>query len=64
MLSNLYYAFDRLVDKFGIYKVETIGDGYMLAAGKNCLSQIKCSFERTLLQSFRLCSLSYGPRSL
>ena len=33
MLSNLYYAFDRLVDKFGIYKVETIGDGYMLAAG-------------------------------
>jgi len=34
MLSNLYYAFDRLVDKFGIYKVETIGDGYMLAAGK------------------------------
>ena len=34
MLSNLYYAFDRLVDKYGIYKVETIGDGYMLAAGK------------------------------
>ena len=35
MLSNLYYAFDRLVDKFGIYKVETIGDGYMLAAGNH-----------------------------
>lgn len=33
MLSNLYYAFDRLVDKYGVYKVETIGDGYMLASG-------------------------------
>lgn len=33
MLTNLYYAFDRLVDKFGVYKVETIGDGYMIAAG-------------------------------
>lgn len=34
MLSNLYYAFDRLVDKYGVYKVETIGDGYMLASGE------------------------------
>ena len=34
MLTNLYYAFDRLVDKFGVYKVETIGDGYMIAAGE------------------------------
>ncbi|KAA6426844.1 MAG: adenylate guanylate cyclase [Trebouxia sp. A1-2] len=33
MLTNLYYAFDRLVDKYGVYKVETIGDGYMIAAG-------------------------------
>lgn len=40
MLSNLYYAFDRLVDKYGVYKVETIGDGYMLAAGK--LSSWQC----------------------
>lgn len=34
MLTNLYYSFDRLVDKFGVYKVETIGDGYMIAAGQ------------------------------
>ncbi len=34
MLTNLYYAFDRLVDKYGVYKVETIGDGYMIAAGE------------------------------
>ena len=40
MLTNLYYAFDRLVDKFGVYKVETIGDGYMIAAGKGCAWQL------------------------
>ncbi|KAK9826256.1 hypothetical protein WJX74_003071 [Apatococcus lobatus] len=33
MLTNLYTAFDRLVDKYSVYKVETIGDGYMIAAG-------------------------------
>lgn len=38
MLSNLYYAFDRLVDKYGVYKVETIGDGYMLASGSSSLT--------------------------
>lgn len=37
MLTNLYYAFDRLVDKYGVYKVETIGDGYMIAAGRPTL---------------------------
>ena len=46
MLTNLYYAFDRLVDKFGVYKVETIGDGYMIAAGAFvpalCSSQSVC----------------------
>ncbi|KAK9819755.1 hypothetical protein WJX72_001989 [[Myrmecia] bisecta] len=33
MLTNLFSSFDRLVDRFGVYKVETIGDGYMIAAG-------------------------------
>jgi len=40
MLTNLYYAFDRLVDKYGVYKVETIGDGYMIAAGESLHSQL------------------------
>jgi len=39
MLTNLYYAFDRLVDKYGVYKVETIGDGYMIAAGETLHQQ-------------------------
>lgn len=33
-LTNLYNAFDKLVDRFSVYKVETIGDGYMIAAGE------------------------------
>ena len=41
MLTNLYYAFDRLVDKYGVYKVETIGDGYMIAAGETLHQPLK-----------------------
>ena len=42
MLTNLYYAFDRLVDTYGVYKVETIGDGYMIAAGRRTTSHCQC----------------------
>lgn len=33
MLHNLFVKFDELADKHGCYKVETIGDAYMVAAG-------------------------------
>ncbi|GLC35005.1 Hexokinase-3 [Pleodorina starrii] len=33
MLSNMFTAFDKLTDRFSVYKVETIGDAYMVAAG-------------------------------
>ena len=57
MLSNLYYAFDRLVDKFGIYKVETIGDGYMLAAGKTTYTFDTHAWARLLCVHVHGCSL-------
>ena len=33
MLDTLFTEFDKLTDKYGIYKVETIGDSYMAVAG-------------------------------
>ncbi|EGD79412.1 NO-insensitive guanylyl cyclase III [Salpingoeca rosetta] len=33
MLHELFVKFDNLADKHGCYKVETIGDAYMVAAG-------------------------------
>ena len=35
MLDTLFSEFDKLTDKYGIYKVETIGDAYMAVAGLN-----------------------------
>lgn len=33
MLNRLYVAFDNLTTKHGLFKVETIGDAYMVAGG-------------------------------
>ena len=39
MLDSLFNAFDTLTEKHGVYKVETIGDAYMLVAGHEEESQ-------------------------
>ncbi|KAK3103517.1 hypothetical protein FSP39_019823 [Pinctada imbricata] len=51
MLNAMYTKFDTLSERHGVYKVETIGDAYMVVAGAP---------EITQLHAFKICDMALG----
>lgn len=42
MLNSVFSAFDELADRFGLEKIKTIGDAYMVAGGLNLKQRNHC----------------------
>ncbi|XP_072020667.1 atrial natriuretic peptide receptor 1-like [Amphiura filiformis] len=66
MLNTLYVGFDRILEEYDVYKVETIGDAYMVASGlpkrngNNHAGQV-CTMALDLLSFMRTFKIDHKP---
>ncbi|ELT98642.1 hypothetical protein CAPTEDRAFT_109051 [Capitella teleta] len=66
LLNDLYTAFDAVVDRHQVYKVETIGDSYMVISGLPQRNGIKhagalCTMALDLLEAVRRFRIRHRP---